>query len=251
MIRDIQFPKWKSDVTGWQSFSHAILGIKLLNSRLYIKVDFAFRWSKQKNLSVGRTAQCQAVSAPIFVTGAHCREHIVIVINPHRETKDQPIFRNLWGLEICRTFCKTFITSKLYHSHAGIISIKTVLDLSFFFSRRLLFKKAPSSCILQFDYLSMVLTDIVAFIPIPAYSLSFQPWPGNAAEQTAYWGVWLSYWQEGFRNTGKANQREATETEKEEPRTEKHWGKFLLETVTEISLGRPEVSSYSSRKHIF
>lgn len=97
----------------------------------------------------------------------------------------------------------------------------------------------------------MVLTDIVAFIPIPAYSLSFQPWPGNAAEQTAYWGVWLSYWQEEFRNTGKANQREATETEKEEPRTEKHWGKFLLETVTEISLGRPEVSSYSSRKHIF
>lgn len=78
---------------------------------------------------------------------------------------------------------------------------------------------------------STVLTDVVEFKPIPAYSLPFKPWPGMLQNKTAYWGVWLSDWQEGFRNTGKSNQKEGRQTEKEEPRTEKHWGKFLQETV--------------------
>lgn len=97
----------------------------------------------------------------------------------------------------------------------------------------------------------MVPIDIVAFKPIPASSLPFRPWPGNAAEETSYWGVWLSDWQEGFSNIGKANWREATKNK--EPRT-KNTGENsyrILQNVIEIPSGRLEVSPYSSRKHIF
>lgn len=93
----------------------------------------------------------------------------------------------------------------------------------------------------------------MVFKPVPPNPLPYKPWPGNAAENTAYWGVWLGGWQVWFRNIGIANQREAREAQKEEAGIEKHRGKFLQETVqcNSIPSGRPEVSPYRYRKRIF
>lgn len=101
-----------------------------------------------------------------------------------------------------------FSTGSIYTKHAYS-----------FFS---LFKKDNASLKAHSPCPSVVFTDTLSFKPIPANPLPFKLWPGNAAKNIAYRGGWLYGWQEEFRNTGKASQKEAREAQKEEAGIEKH-----------------------------